>query len=426
MKKNTILIIIGILLIALGAWVYIVSNKSPATNADGTPKGVLGSLFPFGSGSGTAPDGETPGTGVPDGTTDETPAPASDSRFAQITKNPTAGFIVVVPPPPAPVKKGTVVPVATTATIVYSTVRYAEAGTGYIYDANAKGANTTKASGTVIARTAQAYFGDNGATVILRYIKTDNRTIATYLGRIVPGVGALFAGDLKGDFLADNIADLVMSPDGKSFLYLSPVTDGSVGTTMKTDGTGKKQTFASPFSEWLLDWSAAGTTVTTKASGVARGYAYIASANGAFSKIVGDVSGLTTKMSPDGKNVLYSVSSGTGLVLRIKHLKDGSDVSTGLSTLAEKCAWTADSLTIYCGASSALDAGVYPDAWYQGTAHFNDSIWKIAAASGMTTLLSDGEGYYLDMTHLALDSKNGFLFFINKTDGSLWSFNIDF
>lgn len=426
MSRKTILILLGVLVIALGAWVFVQSRKASTGTGDASSgSSIFSQLFPFGSSPQNSSDGtDSDTTTSPSGDTD---TPAANARFVEIAHNPTAGFIAVVPPPaPKPTKVSASSPgVDSDVEAQYPTVRYAEAGTGYIYDANAKGQNVTKVSGTVIARTAQAYFGDNGASVILRYIKTDNKTVATYLGHIVSGVGALFTGDLKGDFLPDNILDLVMQPDGKGFLYLQAgAAGGSIVSSMKTDGSGKKQVFSSSFAEWLLDASTAGTTLTTKAASSVPGYAYSITSGGSYVKLVGGVNGLTTKMSPDGKHVLYSVSTDAGLSLRIRHLKDGSDVATGLATLPEKCTWTADSASIYCGVPTTLDAGQYPDSWYQGASHFADSVWKIAPATGTTIQVSDGEDRALDMTHLSLDAKGEFLYFIDKTAGSLWSFEI--
>ena len=442
MSRKTILILLGILLVVLGTWVFVESRKASSTG--GASKGILGTLFPFGSDSGL-PSGSATGTTPTGGSSDQGGSSAIVDRLAEITKNPTAGFIAIVPPPPAPVKKGAAaaqvtVPVSTTTAtstdtdatpavpavpaIVYPTVEYAESGTGYIYTADAKGQNTFKVSDTVIARTAQAFFGDNGASVILQYVGTDNQTVSTYLGHFKPGVDSEVAGTLAGDFLPDGITDLVMSPTGTSFAYELPTDTGAVVMTETTDEKTKKQIFSSPFSEWLLDWYGEGTVITTKAASTVPGYAYAVTSGGVLSKVIGGVNGLTTKMSPDGKNVLYSVSTDTGLALHILHLRDGSDVNTGLATLPEKCVWTADSASVYCGASATLASAAYPDSWYQGSAHFNDAIWQISAASGTTTQLSDGEGNDLDMTQLELDSKDSFLFFINKNDGSLWSFDL--
>lgn len=430
MSRKTILIILAIIILGLGVWVFVLSNKSPS--ADGTPdeKGIFSSLFPFGIGSGTKPDGSDDGTTPDDGTTvptDDTPGVIP--RLVQIVNNPTAGFFVVVPPPPAKTpKKAVSVATASTTTEpapVYPTVRYVENGTGYVYEVGAKGGTPTKLSGTVIARTSEALFGDNGESIVFRFAKTDNQTIATYIGHIVPSADKVTTGSLEGKFLADGIADMVAAPDGKSFLYLAPTDTGSVGKTIKTDGTGEKQTFASPFSEWLLDWSALGTVLTTKAAASVPGYAYSLGTGGVMTKLMGGQNGLTTKMSPDGKSMLYSVTTSTGLSLHVKRLKDGLDVNTGLATLAEKCAWSADSLKAYCGATSGLDnASSYPDLWYQGIGHFNDVLWSIDIATGSTTQLTDGEGNYLDITKIALDSKGRFIIFINKNNGSVWSYDL--
>lgn len=433
MSRKTILILLGILIVLLGVWVVVESHKS-ASSGTGTPsKGIFNSLFPFGASS-QLPGGASATSTIPEGGTTSSTATSTttQSRLVEIVSNPTAGFTVLVP---SPQKKAVVPPlvsstatstVTATATPVYPTVRFVESGTGYVYDVGAKGGNPAKVSGTVVARTAEALFGDNGASVIFRYIKTDNQTVATYLGHIVPSPDGVIPGTVTGQFLSDNISDLVMSADGRSFFYVVPTEDGaSVGMTMTTAGKSQKQVFSSPFSEWLLDWTASGAMIlTTKAANAVPGYAYKVSSGDVFAKIIGGVDGLTTKMSPDGKSLLYSVSTPTGISLHILRLKDGYDANTGLSTLPEKCAFTADSATVYCGASAAANTGTYPDAWYQGLAHFNDALWSITVSNGATIELDDGEGNYLDATNLHLDSKGQFLLFINKNNGSLWSFDL--
>ena len=181
MSRKTILIILGILIVVLGVWVFVESSRSSNGGAAGSSKGILGSLFPFGSSTQVPVLTGTTST-TTGGTSGNPTATAMADRLTQITKNPTAGFMVVFPPPPVPAKKVsgskastaaqlaaqaaavTLPAIATAPATIYPTVEYAESGTGYIYTADAKGENATKLSDTVIARTAQAFFGDNGAS----------------------------------------------------------------------------------------------------------------------------------------------------------------------------------------------------------------------------------------------------------------------
>lgn len=437
MSRRTILIIVTIVLIALVGWVYVAVKNNAAKSESEKAKSVLGTLFPFGD-SGTPKPSEPATPEIPIVKTPETPeAPAKISRLTQVSNKMVAGYTVIVPPPVAPTPKTKTPtkpavkpePVATPEPttpkpIVYPEVRFVERGTGYVFTTNAKAQNEKKISGTVIARTAEALLGDNGETVLFRYIKNDNKTIASYLGKVILSADPATPGSLKGDFLPDNILDVVLSPDKKNFLILLPTGDGSAGLSMKTDGSSKKQLFTSPLSEWLLDWTTGGgIALTTKAASSVPGYAYTVVSSSIFQKIIGGIQGLTTKMSPDGKSLLFSISKTNSVSLHVQ-IQDGTDFDTGLLTLPEKCIWANDSTIAYCGASPIVDLGVYPDNWYQGSTHFNDALWMIDVKAKTTKQLSDGEGKYLDAVHLSLDQDGKYLFFMNKNDSSLWSLDM--
>lgn len=426
MSRKKLLIIIAILILLLGGWIFLSSKKTTSTNPDGSQKGLLSSLFPFGTNGNNNQTGDTNGDGSANGEDGGGSSGSNTQKFlTQITNMSTAGFIVL-PTDTTPIVQHDVSGESSTDIIqtILPGLRFAERGTSYLYDTDVKGQNLKKISGTVIARTAQALFADNGNTVVLRYVKSDNTTISTYLGHYVPSTDTLNSGTLTGSFLPEKILDIVVSPDQKSLLYLLPTDTGSVGVSIKTDGTTKKQLFSSRFSEWLLDWTNGIITATTKASSIVPGYAYTVEASGSFQKTIGGITGLTTKPSPDGKNILYSVSGGDGLSLRVYHVADGTSITTGLQTLPEKCIWGIDPSYFYCAAGQTISIGPYPDAWYKGVAHFNDSFWKVRADDGTTIQLNDGEGNYVDAINLAFDQSGRYLVFINKTNASLWSLDM--
>ncbi len=427
MSRRTILILVGLLLVGLGAWVFYQSRKAAQIEqATGEKQTLLETLFPFavpgaGGGSGTGTDNEpAPGTETPG-----TEAPAAERRLMRVTDKLVAGYTIVVPPAPKTPAKKTVAAASQIATgPTYPTVRFMERGTGYIYDTDSKATKLSKSSGTVISRAAHALFLNNGASVAVRYVKTDNVTVATFLGAYVPAATGATLGEVKGSFLPDGVLDIVALSDGKGIVALMPAGSGSAVFSMQADGSSRKQLLASPFMEWLLDQTAGGTVVTTKAAAGIPGYAYFVRTNNILEKIVGGIDGLTTKLSPDGKYMLYSSAASGKIALSAYSLKDRTTKATGLSTLPEKCVWAADSLTAYCGATSALSGATYPDDWYQGSARFNDGIWKIDAKTGTTEQLTDGEGNFLDATELSLDKDRKFLLFINKNDGTLWSLDL--
>jgi len=413
MNKKIIAITIVILVFgALIAWALLSPKNGTVSNTTDTEStGGIGSLFPFfgGTTGGSATEGSTGDT--TGGTGDETPPEIQKDVLRKISNRVIAGVTIL------PIKK----PLPEEEAVVLPTVRLAERGTGYIFDVDVRGENEKKLTGTTVVRTAEARFGDNGNSVALRYVKTNNATVATFLGKVTPNPEG-GVGDLKGQFLPDNIIDLVFSPDGKSLAYLLKNSNGSVGFTTKSDGTSRSQSFTSPFSEWLLGWSEAGLNVTTKAASTIPGYMYQVK-SGALTKIFGGIEGLTTLASPNGKQILYGIGDEGTTSLYVRNLSTGDDINLGLTTLPEKCVWGKNNSTVYCGATDAVPRDAYPNAWYQGTYFFSDSLWRVDTETGKTTLLSTTVG--LDATQLILDDEERYLVFVDKRDGSLWSLDID-
>ena len=424
-----ITIIVGLLFVG-GITLLTLKSTSSSSSTPTTQRTGLSALFPFlSSGSKSA----TPASGPQEAVSVTLPAPLpvvalGPVYFKQISTHVVAGLVALPYD-----KNATTVPthsatgINTPAVALPPEVRYAEKGTGYIYDIYADGTRETQVAGTVVARAAIAQFGAGGTTVAIRYVKPDNATVGTFLGTVTPPStpDSGIAGTLAGTFLPDGIIDLAISPDGKSLAYVAPVQNGSIGMSMKMDGTGKKQLFLSPFSEWLIGWSAAGLSATTKAAADIAGYSYAISSTGMFHKVLGPVSGLTTLISPDGKSVLYGIGSAGTMSLHVRTIKGNADVNLGISTLPEKCVWAGDSSAIYCGVPQYVQSSPYPDAWYQGSVHFNDAIWKADPATGITTRLTTGSEGLVDATDLTLSADGSYLFVVNKTDGSLWSLDLD-
>lgn len=106
----------------------------------------------------------------------------------------------------------------------------------------------------------------------------------------------------------------------------------------------------------------------------------------------------------------------------------GDTVQLPVATIADKCAWTADDSAIYCGIPVNPPSDYsYPDDWYQGVVHFSDRIWKINVADRYAQLVLDFPNETkdsLDAEALAIDPMNTELVFINKNDGSLWSYSL--
>ena len=264
----------------------------------------------------------------------------------------------------------------------------------------------------------------------MRYLKGGGETIETFVGSLPKeylGGDLAEENEIKGSFLPNNIKDLSVSPDGSKIFYLFEIGNNIVGTTLNFLDNKKVQVFDSPFTEWLSQWGNEKTILlSTKPSGNAPGYTYsldLIKKN--LLKVLGEINGLTTLLSPDGKFIIYTDNS---LLLSVFYTDSRNSNSLGIRTLPEKCVWNKTSEAVYCAVPKFINAGLYPDIWYQGEVSFSDQFWKIDIKTGNATLLLDPltvpGGEEIDGIKLALDKDEDYLFFVNKKDSFLWKLEL--
>jgi len=456
-KKFTAILIIIIILAAI-AGLYLYFQKGPVV-APGEELGFQ-EFNPLGSGVTGAPsEGGT--TAAEEGaagkeiiTLGETSESGTISKLAQVSSINAAGFGVfkkIRNKTPEVINKKTKKP----ETEEIFSIRYAERGSGNIFERVLNGNNTLEIEKRIaianIPTAYDAYFANNGNNVLIRYAKEDTAsatgfTIETFNG-IVPAdtqYNNFIAGELRGDFLEENITDLSVAPDGENIFYLAGLESGDKTTgiilSLKDNGstsltTSKKTVvFESSFTEWLSQFiNSKYIGIATKAANQLPTFAYLLNTTTkTYEKILGDINGGTTSFSPDAKKLAYNTSSPE---LYLYDTGTKSAKSLGVNTLAEKCSWGTNEI-IYCAVPKSI-SGSQPDDWYQGLESFNDSFWKIDTISGTTTVLfdpaSDAEamaakkdlvGSEIDGVNLKLDENQNYLFFTNKKDGSVWIYKL--
>ena len=225
-------------------------------------------------------------------------------------------------------------------------------------------------------------------------------------------------------FLTSNIVRGSVSPDGTQVFFLIPTIGGVAGIISNIDGSNQHTVWNSPLTEWRPQW-VNGTTIamTTLASREADGYLYfLDTKTGNFQKVLGPTRGLTTLVSPDGKTVMVSQSTDSGITTGFYNTTTGVYRNSDLVTLPEKCFWSSNTV-VTCGIPQTIPSGVYPDDWYQGTQSFSDNLWSIDTVSGATTdILNPSQSF--DMIHIRTSPDGNYAYFINKTDGTLWSYRL--
>ncbi len=416
--RNIIFLIVVLVVIAAGVWGFLISRRPVPGESPSSGATFVSTFWPFGNTNKNAPSEtsaplQESAPGLQE-TNQGEQAPAVNLR--KVSSMPIAGYGVFM-------KERYGASGAQKAPYA----RYADKSTGNIYQTFADKIEERKFSASEVPGLYETVFGGNGENVIMRYLKNDDRTIETYDGSVpkeILGSDTSAANNqLTGTFLPENISALSLSPDFSKIFYIAPSGEGVAGITADISGRGKSQVFYSPFSEWISQWpNSRMISLTTKASGQAPGYMYsVDPTNKSFIKILGSIAGLTTLTSPSGRKVLYADGN---MSLRVYDRNTGQSVAMGVNTLPEKCVWGSGSDVIYCAAPKSPPSALYPDAWYQGTVSFSDSIWKLDPSSGNSSFLADPSGVNgignIDAVELKIDPSGNYLFFMDKTSSYLY------
>lgn len=305
-------------------------------------------------------------------------------------------------------------------------IRYMNRGDGHIFETPATSTLVTEISATTIPKVYEALFTNNGAGVVARYLDSNGSVVSYAASLVARSASATNTSPFytDGTYLPLNVSSVGISPQSTKISYVS---SGSVYTA-NADGSRKTAVYSGPFTNWITSYPEASTVMlVTKPSAQVEGFAYTVSGSSLI-KLIGPVQGLTASLSPSKTYLLYSRTSGNSISTYIRNLKTGADVLTE-ATLPEKCVWsTKEKDVVYCAIPSSISGSNLPDAWYQGTVSFSDTIKRIDAATGKASLVLDPtkeSSGAIDAIDLHVNSQNTTLIFTNKKNYSLWAVRLD-
>lgn len=413
-KQNAIILIIVIFLGAVGAliWFYFSAGINPV-NTPVAP--VITDVYdPFGTVASNNATSSQADINVDNNTNISTDINISN-KLRHISEEPISGYSIV---DNTKTKK--------------TDIHYILRANGNIYETYTDSPEQRRLSITTIPKVYESNWLPDGQRLIIRYLKDATEDIQTFSVKINPATTTLneFAGGVDGNHLVENISTLAVNPYGDKIFYLTKNLKGSSGFVSKPNGLNKKLIFESPLTEWLISWPKEETiTLNTKPSAKVAGYLYfLNSVTGGFSRIIGDVNGLTTKTNKTATEVLYADSIRIIPRLYLYNIKKGESKLLPWNTFPEKCVWSnTETKIVYCAVPKTIPTGDYPDIWYQGLVSFTDDLWMINTDTGASTLIYDLEKETtnkIDVTDLGIDKNDNFLFFTNKTDLTFWSFNL--
>ncbi len=297
-------------------------------------------------------------------------------------------------------------------------VSYIERESGNVFSYLVHTGVLTRTNNTTVPRLQSALWLPDASFALVQYLSGDISTLNTY---------ALPATNTKsGFFLPQNLSGLAVS--SSAILALASGVNGSVAEIEHTDGTHVAQAFTTPLSDVRVGIAGKNYVAVTKSAATLEGDAYLVDASGRFSRIAGPLMGLSALVSPSGKYAFVSYTGAGTLKTELVTVATGVALPLPLTTIADKCVWAADDSAVYCGVPTSVPAGyAYPDDWYQGAVHFSDKMWKVDVAGRYAELVLDfssANAGSLDATNLAVDPANSVLVFLNKNDGSLWSYQL--
>lgn len=404
MNRNLIIAVAVLVALGVGVGAYFMFFKNtPSVTvapAGSTNLPVAGQTTP------TASTGTGATTGTPTAPAG-TPV-AVTTRLVQISAGPVVGGEVVI--------DTKAVNASSSPTVA---VRYIERESGNVFSYSPSAKTLTRTSNKTIPGIQSAAWLADGSLAFVRYLSGSNfSTINTY---------ALAATSSNGFFLPQNLSDIAVSPLG--ILTLASGVNGSIASLSRTDGTKPMTLFTSPLTALRVSFAGKNQYLAySKPSATLAGDAFLVNSTGRFNRIAGPQNGLVALASPGGKWVLVSYTENSALQMQLVNTLTGATLPLPVATIADKCVWSANEAFIYCGVPmSPSTAALYPDDWYQGATSFNDRIWKIDVTGRYAQLVLDFSSANkgsLDATSLAINPSNTVLVFVNKNDGSLWSYSL--
>lgn len=408
MNRTTLIALVVVAIIALGGAVYFLFfTGSPSVTV--APAGSASLPVAGKTPAQTSTNGSGNGTG---GTNSVPNAPvAVTARLVQISSGPVVPGEVVVD-----IKAANASSSPTTA------VSYIDRSSGNVFSYTVGTKTITRTNNKTVPGIQSASWLPDASLAFVRYLSgTDFSTINTY------ALPSTTATSSTGFFLPQNLSDISVS--STSVLTLASGVNGSIASLSRTDGTKPVTLFTTPLTSLRASYAGKNQYLAyTKPSATLSGYAYLVSSLGRFSRIAGPESGLVALASPSGKWVLVSSVQGSTMQMELINTATNASIPLPVATIADKCVWTNDDSSIYCGVPiSPSSSYAYPDDWYQGAVQFSDRIWKIDVAGRFAQLVldfKDANSGTLDAYALALNPSRTTLVFVNKNNSSLWSYSL--
>lgn len=401
MNTHTIRIVLfSVIILCLSAllgWYFFLSSKQNEIIDISQGRGI-GVSTPTSAPTGSSYSNIVAGsrtTALPTLTTEKT----QSSRIWHVTTSPVAGMGFV-------------------QTGAVPTLYFVERGTGYVLSAQPQSRTIDRLTNTLFPQTYEASVSTKGS-VILRTVD-EREDVVTFVGKVQRATSSV--GALVGITLEKNITFATWGLDGTRVVYEVP-TEGSGSSLYSSTAEGTQRTLL--MSSGVRDWNAFWGDALYIIQKPSR-YAF------------------STLFTLEGGS-LTSIEKGRGLSARIRgsslltgtldplprleaHLPGTSSVTLPYGTITDKCTWIPtlspqkkyEFTRIACAVPLQIPTE-FPDSWYQGVAHTDDTwkVWDTRTGTGKTLEVPLSTPP-LDVESPVADDTGVYIAFMDARDKSLW------
>lgn len=411
MKKWTIIsIAVTVLALLSGVWLYLFFNGAPESTED---------IFSnFQSQNNEVNNAPLTNTGSGDSTTQ---TPATDRELPplrQITTTPVAGFTFYNK------EITTNTSTSSVATSSKQTIRYAEQGTGHIYEIDPETNDRIRLSNRTIANTNEVYFSTYGNYVALLTKNNNDITITTIELTVASGTEATILGEKN--VTGDNFA---MRDD--HLLYTTIEDNRATGKSLHLPSQSIQTLFTLPYIDTAVAWG----------ENISESHFVYPKPHSGLDSYLYEVSGEQLYRTPvEGKNLSviykspmlaysYRIDRGRDTDTRnsfLYHIKDQTITPLANPVIKEKCVFTNNKNGVWC-ASGINNPEDKLQEWYRGEYTANDVIWYLDLqnySSRLEVNVPKISGREVDIDVIKNNTTDTELLFRNQTDGTLWIYEL--
>lgn len=386
MTKNILIGIgIGTISLLVLAWAYLF--------VFGTPDSIQGIMTDL---SGNEYTAVTP----PEERSSEATIALDGKVFAQLTTRPAAGFT----------------PIETTDG--GRGVRYAERGTGHVYDIDLATGKETRTSTRTFGQTVAAHFDRTGDWTVIEVESGATTRSYVYSPSGNSNPYELPAG--SHSFYFDSTGSLN---------YAVPTSSGTIAYSFDLASEQESESWRVAFSDIDVRWaSPARAFIVNRPTGTQKSGIFLME-NGRLETIVAPKFSLSAVLSGAGDRLLYTYfeSSAGAMITLLLDLANGEERPVPFVAISEKCTTLSTQAFVCASSFELMDDRAALNRWYSGELTSSDTLWREGDTAGSATyldFLSDRAGFVVDVEKIAVSADDRTLFFTNKINDALWMYEM--